>query len=67
MAILVQERAQVILKKKIPIFTKDDELNLVFPSFSLQTLSLDQLSYSVSDNLVDEIDKLLEYCNEVFN
>ena len=67
MAKLVQERAQIFLKKKIPLFTKDDELNLVYSAFSLQTLSLNQLSYSVSDNLADEIDKLLEYCNEMFN
>lgn len=67
MAKLVQERAQIFLKKKIPLFTKDDELNLGYSAFSLQTLSLDQLSYSVSDNFVDEIDKLLEYCNEMFN
>ena len=63
---LVKERAQIFFNKKIPLFRQKDIKIEKFKSFKLQTLLLEKLGFSVSNNYVTEIDTLLNYCNNQY-
>ncbi len=67
MAKIIQRRAESIFGYKIPLFYPESSMIQACEPFILQTTSLDQHKYSISDDLTSEIDALLMYCKKVFN
>ncbi|MCG9900338.1 MAG: SDR family oxidoreductase [Hydrotalea sp.] len=66
MAKIIQDRAIHLFGYEIPLLYPESEQQEDEKPFILETRILDQLNYTISDDLITEIDLLLTYCKKTF-
>lgn len=66
MAKIIQERASSLFGYNIPLLYPESRIQEIEIPFLLETNTLDQFSYTISDDLIMETDLLLNFCKKNF-